>query len=149
MKTRTQKKAGFSLIELLLSVAIIAMIGAMGAPLYQAFQNRNDLYIAALLSTQNLRRAQVLSQASEGDSDWGVHLETGLITLFKGSDYDSRDTDYDERSNIGQSVSITGDTEIIFSKHFGTLNSNKNIVLNSLNNETKTLQINQKGMIEY
>jgi len=146
---KKRKKSGFTLIELLLSVALIAVIGAMGAPVYQAFQNKNDLHVATMVITQNLRRAQILSQASEGDSSWGVHIKSGLVTLFKGGDYNTRELDYDELSDISNSISISGDTEGVFSKQLGELNDDKSFPLTSLNKEEKTIQVNRKGMVEY
>ncbi|KKT34575.1 MAG: hypothetical protein UW24_C0026G0001, partial [Parcubacteria group bacterium GW2011_GWA2_44_12] len=37
------KNAGFTLIEVLLSITAIAIIAGISIPVYQSFQNRNDL----------------------------------------------------------------------------------------------------------
>ena len=70
------KRGGFSLLEVLLSVTLIGVIGAFGAPLYLRLQVKNDLDLAAVSVAQSWRRAQVLTQVVEGDSVWGVRSES-------------------------------------------------------------------------
>jgi prepilin-type N-terminal cleavage/methylation domain-containing protein len=63
---------GFTLSEILLSISLMAIIGGMIIPMYRTFLIRDDLDIAATTLAQNLRRAQALSQAADGDTTWGV-----------------------------------------------------------------------------
>ena len=58
-----KKNAGFTLLEVLLSIAIITLIAGIGIPVYLSFQVRNDLDIATAEIVQSARRVQVLSQA--------------------------------------------------------------------------------------
>src|SRR3989338_10957347 len=90
------KNAGFTLIEVLLSITAIAIIAGISIPVYQSFKNRNDLDIAATVFAQTARRAQVLAQAADGDTSWGARAQSGSITLFKGGSYATRDASYDE-----------------------------------------------------
>lgn len=76
---------------MMLSIAIITMLFGLSTPIYQSFQVRNDLDIAATTIVQSLRRAQVLSQAVDGETNWGVNVKSGSITIFKGVSYDARD----------------------------------------------------------
>ncbi len=138
---------GFTLIELLLSVSIIAIVSFFGVPVYQSFQTRNDLSIAASTVIQESRRAQVLSKASLGDSAWGLKVESGSIVLFKGSSYLLRDNTYDEIFDLGANITPSGLSEVVYAKFTGTPSTTGDIVLTSNINETRTITINSKGTI--
>ncbi len=138
---------GFTLIEILLSVALIAMLAGLSLPLYASFQNRNQLDLNTTAVVEMLRRAQLYSRSVNGDSQWGVNIQAGAVTLFKGSSFASRDTSYDEALSLSESTS--GLSEIVYSKLSGTPNTTGNIVLTSVNNETRTVAINAKGTVSY
>ena len=144
-----KNNAGFTLIEMMLSVAVIAIIGGISVPIYQSFQVRNDLDIAAVTTAQSLRRAQVLAEAVDGDTSWGVEIQSGNITVFKGVSYASRDTNYDEVSDVPTSITSSGLSEVVFTKFTGLPASTGTITLTSNANETRTITINAKGMASY
>ena len=143
------KNAGFTMIELLLSISIIAIIAGMSAPIYQAFQVRNDLDIATVSIVQSLRRAQILSEAVDGDSSWGVKVQSGSIILFKGVNYATRDINFDEKFDVSASITPSGVSEVAFTKFTGIPQVTGNIILTSYTNETRTITINTKGMVSY
>ncbi len=97
----------------------------------------------------SLRRAQVHSVASDGDTVWGVHVGVGGILLFKGISYVGRDQAFDENTSIPTSITIGGINDITFSKVFGLPNATGTITLTSQSNETRTITINEKGMVDY
>lgn len=140
---------GFTILEILLSFALIAVIFGIAMPVYQGFQIRNDLDIAANEFVQSLRRAQVLSQAVEGDSSWGAKIQSGNIVLFKGSSYAGRDQNFDEVIEIPSNIAISGNQEIIFNKLTGFPQTIGTTALTSINNETKNIIINEKGTITF
>ena len=137
------------MIEMLLSVAIISLIAGMGIPVYRTFQVRNDLDVATNTLAQSLRRAQILAQSMEGDSPWGVALSTGSITLFRGSSYASRNTDYDEVFSMPENITISGDSEYTFQKFTGDPTEDGSTDLTSVDQETRTLNLNEKGTVDY
>ena len=140
---------GFSLIEILLSIAAIAIISGIGAPIYFSFQQRNDLDISANEVIQTLRRAQTLACAVKGDSDWGVALQNNQIVLFKGSAYSTRDAGFDEIFIIPKYISSPGDSQIVFKKFICEPYASGQITLTLQNtNETRTIAINSKGMVQ-
>lgn len=144
-----RNKTGFTLIEMILSVTIIGIMTAIIVPIYYSFQVRNDLDIAATTTAQSLRRATLLSQAVDGDTSWGVKIQTGNITLFKGISYVVRDITYDEVSNLPTSITPSGLSEIVFTKFLGLPVSTGTVTLTSNANETRTITINAKGMVSY
>ena len=142
------KKRGFTLPELLLSVAIIGALAGLSLPVYRSLMMKNDLDIAANTVAISLRRAQVLSQAVDGDITWGVKTQSGSIVVFKGASYASRDSMYDESFDIPTSISPSGTTEYIFSKFTGLPEVTGTVTLTT-ENDTRTVTINTKGTVSY
>lgn len=142
-------KAGFTLLEVLLSIAAITIITGISIPVYQSIQVRNDLDIAATTIAQNARRAQALAQASDGDTSWGVHVQSGDVTLFQGPSYAGRNTAFDEVSGVPTSITPSGISEVVFAKFSGLPTSTGTATLTSNTNETRNITINSKGMVNY
>jgi prepilin-type N-terminal cleavage/methylation domain-containing protein len=140
---------GFTLIELLLSIAIIGLLVGLSLPVYASFQNRNDLDIAAQNVVGALRRAETYTRGVNGDSQWGVEIQSGAVTLFKGTSFAGRNTNFDEAITIPASISVGGLSEVLFSKLSGAPNATGNITLTANTNDTRTISINAKGMVDY
>jgi len=143
------KNAGFTLIEILLSIAAITIIAGISIPIYQLFQVRNDLDIATVEIVQSVRRAQILSQAVDGDTSWGIKIQSGSIIVFKGVSYAARDATFDELFDVPTSMTPSGVSEIVFTKFTGLPQTTGTITLTSNANETRTITINAKGMVSY
>ncbi len=143
------KNAGFTLIEILLSVAAITIIAGISIPVYQSFQVRNDLDIATVEIAQSARRAQTLSQAVDGDTSWGIKIQSGSIVVFKGVSYAARDITFDEVFDVLTSITPSGVSEIVFAKFTGLPQTTGTITFTSNANETRTITINAKGVVSY
>ncbi len=141
-----QVKRAFTLIEIMLVVALMVAVGSISAPIYQSFQVKNNLDIAAYTITQTLRRAQILSQAGAGDAIWGVQIANGSVTLFN-----SNDATLNEVSEISSNISVSpaGISSVAYAKLSGEPQTAGNIILTTSNNDTATITINAKGTIEY
>jgi prepilin-type N-terminal cleavage/methylation domain-containing protein len=142
-------KKGFTMIEVMLSVALLTAIAGIGSPIYQSFQNKNNLDVTTTTVVQTLRRAQVLAQSVEGDMPWGVKLQSGSLVLFKGDVFETRDTAFDEVFDIPAGVTPSGESEILFSKLTGIPQTTGSMVLSITANETTTIYINEKGTITF
>lgn len=140
---------GFTLIEVLLSVATIGIIAGISIPIYQSFQVRNDLDIATVEIAQSARRAQVLSQAVDGDTSWGIKIQSASLIVFKGTSYATRDITFDEVFEVPTSITPSGISEIVFTKFTGLPQTTGTITLTSNTNETRNITINAKGMVSY
>jgi prepilin-type N-terminal cleavage/methylation domain-containing protein len=144
-----RKQKGFSMIEVLLSVAIIGILVGTSVPVYQVFYNKNIMDVASVSVAQSLRRAQILSQSVDGDMSWGVSVGSNKITVFKGVDYVSRAGNLDEDFDLPESVTPSGLSEVVFNKLTGEPQSTGTLTLTSSNGEVRTITINEKGIIEY
>lgn len=140
---------GFTLLEVVLSLAVIAVIAGISIPVYESFQVRNDLDITATTYAQSLRRAQILAEAVDGDIAWGVYIIGGSITLFKGTSYPLRDSSFDEVFTIPPSITPSGIAEIVFTKFTGLPQTTGIVTLTSNINETRTITINARGTVSY
>lgn len=139
----------FTLLEVLLSLAAIAAIAGISLPIYQSFQVRNDLDVAATTIAESCRRAAVLAEASDGDTSWGVRIQSGGIALFKGASYAARDATFDEFFAVPTSITPSGLSEIVFAKFTGMPMTTGTTTLTSSINETRTITVNAKGMVSY
>lgn len=144
-----QHKAGFTLLELLLSITLLTIILAVSSPIYFMYKNRNDLDLSSDLVANSVRRAQTEAQAVDLDSTWGVYVQNSGVSVFKGNTYATRDTSYDEYFDFPSVITVSGPQEIVFSKVVGDPNVTGTITLTSLNNESRTVQINRKGGLTY
>ena len=140
---------GFTLIEVLLSLALMALLAVMSVPVYQSFQVRNDLDIAAVTLAQTLRRAELLSQAVDGDMTWGVKIQSGLIALFKGASYVAREVNFDEIFTVPTSITPSGAPEFVFAKLSGVPQSAGTVTFTSSINETRVITVNARGTVSY
>ncbi|NJP04102.1 type II secretion system protein [Candidatus Gracilibacteria bacterium] len=146
---KTFKTSGFTIIELILTVAAMAILVGFSFGMYRALQGGNDLENIQNIFVQTSRRAQLLAQASDGDSAWGVSLQNGFLVLFQGDSFATRNPDRDETFEISPSITFPGITEVVFEKFSGRPNTSGSIILNAKNGDSRTLLLNAYGMIEY
>lgn len=147
--TADKVRQGFTLVEVLLSVAVIAVLAGISAPVFSRLSTKNDLDTAVVSLAQSWRRVQALSMANDGDTVWGVKVGAGSITVFKGTSFASRDTNYDETFTLPLTISVSGAvTEITFNKLTGTPSATGTVSLTSFG-DTTTLTINSKGTVSY
>lgn len=142
-------KKGFTLVELMLVIAIITILAGVTAPFYSELMNRNELDTAVQAVSAGLKRAQVISQAMDYDDGWGVKVDSGAITIFKGNTFATRDTAFDEEVNISTNISVSNTTEFTFDKFTGLPIVAGTVTLESLTGEQRNITINTKGRVSY
>ncbi|MCA9375762.1 MAG: prepilin-type N-terminal cleavage/methylation domain-containing protein [Candidatus Doudnabacteria bacterium] len=141
--------SGFTLLEILLAVAIVGVVIGIGIPVYGTFKVRNDLNLASVAVAQNMRRAAVLARGSSGDSDWGLAVVDGTITVFRGDSFALRNIEEDEVTPLPGNVSASGMTEVVFSKGTGLPESIGEVVLALPDGEVEEVSLNEKGLVTY
>jgi prepilin-type N-terminal cleavage/methylation domain-containing protein len=154
---RITNNVGFTMLEVMLSMTLMAILAAMSSVVYYSLQNKNGLDIAATTIAQSARRAQALAQASDGDIGWGVYVQAGKITLFKGSTFATKTAGFDEVFDMPATITLANNTtnttipnyEVDFAKFTGdavTIPAAVGLKLTS-NGQTKAITINAKGMV--
>lgn len=148
MVTKTKLKNGFTLTELLVVIGIIALMLGISTVAYKSFQFKTDIDSAQNTVVQSLRRAQILAQGVNEDSNWGVYVQSGNVTVFKGDDYAGRDIAFDELTEIGNRINLGATYEVVFSKFTGEPNWTGEVVLSS-GDISRTVLVNEKGVVSY
>lgn len=142
-------QAGFTLLELLTSVAILTIVAGLSLPVYESFVRRNDLDLSAQTLAGMLRRAETYARSGKTDTSWSVAIQSGVVTIFQGTSFASRNTAYDETYDIPDSITASGLSEIQFSELKAAPHTTGTITLTSSTNDTRTLTLNAKGMVDY
>lgn len=146
MQYYQSRKKGFTLLEVLLSIAIIGLVAGLSVPIFQQIQTRRTTDVELHQTVLMIRRAQTLARSGYYDDDWGISIIDDTVTLFKGDDYSSRDTDFDEVITFSN-AEIDTDVEIFFSQEFGIPNDVFSSVFTTTNDYQLTISMNEQGSI--
>lgn len=139
---------GFTLVELVIVIAIISLISVITITGYYIWKTQNELDIAQILIVNSFKRAQLMAESVSNDSGWGINLQTGKATVFEGDTYLTRNTSSDINIDLPQSISYSGLNEVVFSKVFG-IPSITGAVLLTRGDKTRQIVINAKGVLNY
>jgi len=148
---------GFSLLELLIVIAIITIISSAGAGFYRGFSKDVELSSTAQVIAADLRQMQAKSMAGESALKWGVHFVNGNTdphyyeTFSTPTDYNSASKDVTATTTLAKAVTFSEPTigaitkDIIFSKISGTTTATT-IVIGS-EGKSQTVTISSIGTI--
>lgn len=143
-------RLGFTIIELLIVIGILAALALFSAPIFQNFNQSNDLQTAFNLIINKIISAQIKSQSVVDDSAWGVKIIGNEAVIFKGNNYIGRDPAFDEKASFSSNIAVNPLFEIVFNKLTGYPNfSFPNITITNGLNEAKIFSINEKGAVIY
>lgn len=136
-------KKGFTLIELILVIAIITIIGALSAPFASGLLIR--IYHDSTLSTLviSLHRAQSLSMDGKGGGVWGICQVGDIIRVYTGN---CTNPNIKEDSTIPNIITLTGLTDTTFSRAVGVPSNTLNINISS-SAGSNTITLNPLGVI--
>lgn len=142
-----QRQYGFTLIEVLLVLALIGIVTMLSASFGIDFIDRNNLSSSGTHIQSALRRAYFLSRSGMSDDSWGVKISRGELILFRGTSYTSRLTQFDEKTSLPGNLPVSGVTEYVFTKHSGAPNPSGQTTLSSPRG-TKVITVSSHGKIE-
>ncbi len=150
-----KKQKGFTFIETLIVIAVIALIITLTIVSYRYFEKRTELETTAQKITAVLKSAQNKTLASEDDSQYGVHFKSNQYILFKGDIYqegaaDNKTYQITNQIEISQINLAQATNTVVFQRINGQTNDYGTIILTSLSQpgETKTINIQLSGQIE-
>ena len=140
---------GFTLLEVLLVIALLGvLLAGMGSLASNTFP-KNQLTLETDLVVSTLRRAQTRSISGYQDGIWGVYFQPNTMTLFKGEEYLSRDSVFDERHVFESGITMGGLSEIVFEARHGQTQDVGTVTITQVSTgDTNTLIINENGRIQ-
>lgn len=136
-------KKAFTLLEVIIVVAIVTIIGMFSVPLYQQMQFRSDLNIAKSQVIQGLQNARQYAVAGKSDTTWSFFVPGGVI--FPGSNYATAMANSDTANkaiilSMPQTVRFQGLSEVTYDRR-GQPNVEGTITLTALNNEQQNISV--------
>jgi prepilin-type N-terminal cleavage/methylation domain-containing protein len=137
--------SGFSLIELLLVIALFSVLSATAAPFASSFVSTTNFNGATDMVISTIRKAQNYSMNNKNNSAWGVCLNDNKIRLFAGACVTPT---FSEDFSIPNTVSITGLNTITFSQHRGEPSSSLSIVITN-GPLTENISLNAVGGLQF
>ena len=138
---------GFTLIELILVIAIMLTISVMAPAFYSRFLLQNAVTNTNDQLTGSLRKAQIYSMVGKQNSAWSVNFSSNTITVYKGTVFASRDLNFDEKFSVNSNVSISGITDVNFARLTGVPTPSTSTIIISAGNNSDTLSINSQGVV--
>jgi len=134
---------GYSYIELLISVSILAIIGVMVTPYMSSFISGNQLRLTEDAFSSMVKKSQSYAIANKNNAVWGVCLHGSDIRVYSGScNAPVIKDDY----VIPQSITVSGLSDFQFSKGRGELSSSEQIIMSS-SVDSVTIDISPLGAI--
>lgn len=143
-----RKLSAFTLIEVLLAVALLSAISILLLPVGQEYLNKSEMDNATTIITQTIRSAQANAKSGKADSEWGIRIVDSSIVLFQGASYASRNLDADLTNSWSDRFSVSGINEIVFSRIDGNPSTTGTISLNGFDLSVN-ITINSKGNLLY
>lgn len=135
---------GFTIIELIMVVAIVTLVAASSTPFLSSFILRNNWETGIDNVVAATRKAQIYAMSGKGSGPWGVCITGTTYRMFNGSCASPTQKD-DYAFHAG--VSASGITSITFDSKTGTPSAVSTITITS-SIGTKNVSINAAGMIQ-
>lgn len=149
----SRQVAGYSYIQLLLVIALLAILAAVASPYYLQWQQRQRIQSTALMLLSDLRLAQTRAQQRANDAPWGIRIDDASKTyvIFHGANYNPTDQ-YNFTVSYSSSINLSPNQTIVFAAVSGQLvtpdASTITVSAASLPNETELIVISPQGVIE-
>ena len=137
---------GFSLIEILLAMAIVGILAITAVPVFRTLLTENDLTISQMMLSQAARRAEANARAGAFDSDWGVRAAPKEAIVFKGTDFGSRDAAQDAIFSLPSSIKFP-ETFIVFSRFTALPSQSASLTLRASNGTARVWNVDSQGVV--
>lgn len=145
-------KKGFTVIELIVSIAIIAILAGIVLVSMNKYRQKEILKANTSTVVAVLREAQAKTLVAEGDSTYGVHFDDNQAVIFVGDTYNdsSGSNEIFYLSNlVGLATTSLGATDVVFSRLTGesSIAGAVNIYWLADPSASTTVNIHQTGII--
>ena len=146
---------GFTLIEIIISIAVIVVLAAVVTNVFLSFDRYQALEKDTAKVASVIERARQLTLFSKHASQYGVHIETSQVTLFKGSTYvvgapENVLTKLHSKVIISSHSLTGGGDDIVFIRLTGDTDQDGSITFQNKSDasKTETITIEKTGLIK-
>lgn len=140
-------QSGFSLLEIILVVAIISILSLLGTVFYTRFLTQNAVANTAEHLTSQIRKAQIYSmEGKQNSGTWGVNYTTSPKQIQL---YLQGDLAFDENYSIQPNVTISPTFNLLFAHLTGKPSGATFplVITISGNNSQEQISINSEGVV--
>lgn len=147
-------KQGFSLLELLIVMAVIVTLGVAGVETYRNFSKGVEISSVGQTIAADLRHMQSKAMIGEGGYKWGVHIVNGADDYYElfstPTDYESGSKDVIATTTLSRGINFSDPAEgnskdVVFSKISGTTTATTIGIVSE--GQTQTIIISNIGTI--
>lgn len=154
-------KRGFTLVEMLIVVAIMIIVASAAVPLYGSLQVKAQVGETTSQIIQSIRIARANAVSGYNSTSSGVYFfidpaGADSYTIYEGGSYVSRDTTYDQVNVLDNALSInninfvlTGNSiDINFARGSGKPSNVGSLNLTHSVQGASTISLNNFGMVQ-
>lgn len=134
---------GFTILELLIIIAMIAVLGAATVPFLSGFYLKTNLDTTKKMLVSSVRKAQNYAMDGKNGAVWGVCMSGTSLRVFQGS---CATPTVAEDYTVPANISLTGLTTTTFSSGRGEPSATFSATLSS-GAESHTVLINAAGAL--
>lgn len=154
LETIYRKKTGFTLLELLLTISILAIIAGFGVSSYRNYGKNAELELTGKSIINDLRHIRIKASSGNERRAWGIHFVNGMDdyyelfstpTTYSDGSKIITDTIYLPRSVELNNPSEGMTTDILFSSITGAT-TNHSITIES-EGVQKTITVTTSGTV--
>ena len=144
------KNKGFTMIEMVIVVAIMALLLAVITSPFQSFRNSKALDTTSEEALSLFSEARGNTLSAKDGYQYGVHLESSKMVLFRGGTYSSLDTNnktvvLDNALEISSIVLEGAGSDIVFDKLTGKTSQSGSFVIRVKSDTSKIRTITVVG----
>ena len=138
---------GFTFIEIAIVVALTSLLLIVIIPLALQFFKTQNVTDTTTTLLSSLRDAHSMAVSQKNNSSFGVKFLSSSYVVFQGSSYTSRTQSEDTVIPVPTNTTISGMSEIVFTKRTGIPNITGVILVQS-GSKNLSISINTQGIIE-
>jgi prepilin-type N-terminal cleavage/methylation domain-containing protein len=149
------KNKGFTLIEMLLAIVLLGIAVTFVVLSFGKLNAEQALDTSVESAVSVFSEARSMTLSSVNDSQYGVHLESAQVVLFKGSSYSSSDS-ANVPTTLNSQVALRnitlsgGGSDVVFNRLTGATakTGTFELYLKSATTTYKTLTVGATGLVE-